>query len=122
MEKCSSIIWNEPELNQGKYCVELFENYTNPEIMKSIIINHQHQSDFIVDENGNLMVDHLASFEDLDEEFKFLCLKTKTKYAPLKHGNKSKTFFNKRHFYNEELIKMVREKEKSVIEIKGYNF
>jgi len=122
LKKCSSIIWNEPELNQGKYCVELFDNYTNPEIMKSIIINHQPQSDFIFDENGNLMVDHLASFENLDEEFKFLCLKTKTKYEPLKHGNKSKTFFNKKHFFNEELIEIVQKKEKSVIEIKGYNF
>jgi hypothetical protein len=122
LKKCPSIIWNEPELNQGKYCVELFDNYTNSEIMKSIIINHQPQSDFIFDENGNLMVDHLANFENLDEEFKFLCLKTKTKYTPLKHGNKSKTFFDKKYFYNEELIEMVQKKEKSVIEIKGYNF
>jgi len=122
LQKCPTIIWKEPEVNQGKYCVELFENHTNHEIMNSIITNHQPQSDFIFDENGVLMVDYIASFENLDEEFKFLCAKTKTKYLPLKHGNKSKTFFDKKHFYNEELINMVQEKEKSVIQLKGYRY
>lgn len=122
LNKSKNITWTEAEINQGKYCVELFKNRTNDEIMKSIIANHQAQSDFFLDENGNLIVDYMADFCNLDEEFKFLCAKTETKYLPLKHGNKSKTFFDKKHFYNEELIEIVREKEKSVIEIKGYNF
>lgn len=122
LEQSRSIVWGEAEINQGKYCVELFQKYNNHQIMKSIITNHQSQSDFFLDENGNLIVDHIANFENLDEEFKSFCLKTNIRHAPLQHGNKSKTFFDKRHFYNEELIELVKHKEKSVIEIKGYTF
>lgn len=122
LEKSKSIVWGEAEINQGKYCVDLFKKYDNNQIMKSIITNHQAQSDFFLDENGNLIVDYMADFGNLDKEFKYLCLKTNIRYFPLQHSNKSKTFFDKKYFYNKELIEMVREKENSVIKMKGYSF
>jgi len=122
LNKSKNITWTEAEINQGKYCVELFKNRTNDKIMKSIINNHISQCDYFLDVNGDLIVDHVASFDCFNNDFHFLCEKIGLKPLSLQHENKSKNFFNKKHFYTEETIELVKKKENHVIEIMKYKF
>ena len=68
------------------------------------------------------MVDHIASFEDLSNEFVFLCDQVGIKAPNLQHGNKSSNSPNMHDIYNQELIDFVAQKEKGVIELKDYAY
>lgn len=120
--KDASITWNTPEINQGKMCEELFSTKTNKVILKNIILGNNCQSDFYKDEGDRIMVSYIAKFENLNEEFKFLCDKVNVSHSPLLHSNKSSIKSGYCDIYNNETIDLVAEKEKDVIELKGYNY
>jgi hypothetical protein len=117
-----SINWREPEINQGKLCVELFKNKDNQTVLKNIIFNNNSQDSYYCDESGKIIVDHIAEFEDLQNEFLLLCDKVGIQAPTLQHDNKSVNSLNMHDIYNQELIDLVANKEKSVIELKGYKF
>ena len=121
LRKDGSINWNEPELNQGKLCVELFKNKDDQTILKNIILNNPSQDSYYCDENGEIIVDHIASFEDLSNEFVFLCKQVGIKTPSLQHGNKSSNSHNMHDIYNQQLIDLVAGKENSVIDLKSYS-
>ena len=81
------------------------------------------QIEYLIDNNNNIVVDHIARFENIDDEHKKFCEKVGIDpIPPLKHSNKSSRA-NQKHFreyYTQELIDMVAEKEKGVIELMGY--
>lgn len=122
MRRDESINWREPEINQGKFCVELFKDKDDQTILKNIILNNNPQDSYYCDESGKIMVDHIASFEDLSNEFVFLCDQVGIQSPNLQHENKSVNSLNMHDFYNQELIDLVAEKEKNVIQLKGYEF
>lgn len=122
MRRDESINWREPEINQGKLCVELFKNKDNQTVLKNIILNNNSQDSYYCDEGGKIIVDHIAEFDNLQNEFVLLCDKLGIKTPHLQHGNKSANSLNMHDIYNQELIDLVANKEKSVIELKGYEY
>jgi len=122
MRRDESINWHEPEINQGKLCVELFKNKDDQTILKNIILNNNSQDSYYRDESGKIIVDHIAEFENLQNEFVLLCDKVGIQAPTLQHGNKSANSLNMHDIYNQQLIDLVAKKEKSLIELKGYEF
>ena len=120
--KNESISWNAPEINQGKMCEKLFANKTDEIVLRNIIINNECQSDYYADEKNEIMVSHIAKFENLNTEFEFLCNQVNVNYSPLFHGNKSVIKSSYYNIYTKETINLVAEKEKNVIELKGYEY
>ena len=122
MRRDESINWREPEINQGKLCVELFKNKDNQTVLKTIILNNNSQDSYYCDESGKIIVDHIAEFEDLQNEFVLLCNKVDIETPKLQHENKSSNSQNMHDIYNQELIDLVAEKEGGVIKFKNYNY
>jgi len=122
MRRDESINWREPEINQGKHCVELFKNKDNQTVLKTIILNNNSQDSYYCDESGKIIVDHIAEFENLQNEFIFLCNQVGINAPHLKHGNKSSNPLNIHDIYNQQLIDLVAQKEKSVIKLKNYHY
>jgi hypothetical protein len=122
LRRDKSIKWREPEINQGKCCIELFKGKDDQTVLKNIILNNNSQDSYYCDKNGEIIVDHIASFENLEDEFIFLCNQVGINAPHLKHGNKSLQSQNMNEIYNQELIDLVAEKENRVIELKGYGF
>jgi hypothetical protein len=103
-------------------CEELFANKTDEIVLRNIIINNECQSDYYSDENDEIMVSHIAKFENLNKEFELLCNQVNINYFPLFHGNKSIIKSSYYNIYTKETINLVAKKEKSVTELKGYEF
>ena len=70
--KDESMSWNAPEINQGKMCEELFANKSDEIVLRNIIINNDCQSDYYANENGEIMVSHIAKFENLNKVIKII--------------------------------------------------
>tara|TARA_B100001939_G_C16910731_1_gene604415 strand:- start:326 stop:976 length:651 start_codon:yes stop_codon:yes gene_type:complete len=121
LRRDESINWRHPELNQGKLCVELFKNKDDQTVLKNIILNNDPQDSYYCDTNGEIIVDHIASFENLENEFVLFCNQVGISSPILHHGNKSSSSQNMDDIYNQELIDLVSLKEKGAIELKGYH-
>jgi hypothetical protein len=122
LRRDQSINWKEPQLNQGKLCIELFKDKDDQTVLKNIILNNHAQDTYYCNETGEIIVDHVAEFENLQNEFVFLCDQVVIKAPSLQHGNKSSNSLNMHDIYNQQLIDLVAKKEKSAIELKGYNY
>ena len=122
LRRDESINWREPELNQGKLCEELFQNKDDQSVLKNIILNNDSQDSYYFDESGKITVDHIAEFNNLQNEFVFLCNQVGIQAPSLQHGNKSANSLNMLDIYNQQLIDLVAEKEKNVIQLKGYEY
>lgn len=120
MRRDESIIWNTPEVKQGKFCVELFKNRSEQTVLKTIILNKKSQDVYYCDVNGEIAVDHIANFENIQDEFSFLCSRVGIDTPILRHDNKTTNSLNAQDVYNQESIDLVAKKEKNVIELKGY--
>ena len=86
------------------------------------ILNNDSQESYYCDGNGQVIVDHIAEFDNLQNEFVFLCNQVGIQTPSLQHSNKSSNQQNMHDIYNQELIDIVAEKEKSVIQLKGYEY
>lgn len=120
LRRDKSTDWKKPEINQGKLCAELFKDKDDQTVLKNIILNNDSQDSYYRNTNGEIIVDHIASFENLENEFVFLCDQVGINSPSLQHGNKSVNSLNMHDIYNQDLIDLVTQKEKSVIELKGY--
>lgn len=120
--KDASIKWNEPEINQGKMCEELFANKTDEIVLRNIILNNKCQSDYYTNQHNEIIVSHIAKFENLNKEFELLCNKVNVNYSPLVHGNKSLIKSSYYNIYTKETITLVTEKERDLIKLKGYEY
>ena len=120
--KDASIKWNTLEITQGKLCEELFANKSDEIVLRNIIINNECQSGYYANEKNEIMVSHIAKFENLNKEFELLCNQVNVNYFPLFHGNKSIIKSSYYNIYTEETIELVAEKEKNVIELTGYEY
>ena len=97
-------------------------NKTDENVLRNIICKRQCQSDYYTNENDEIMVSHIAKFENLNKEFELLCNKVNVDYSPLLHGNKSIIKSSYYNIYTNETINLVAEKEKNVIKLKGYEY
>jgi len=121
LRRDKSIDWKKPEINQGKLCVELFKENDHQTVLKNIILNNDSQDAYYCNDHGEIMVDHIAEFDDIANEFIFFCEKTDISEPQLRHGNKSSNSLCMVDVYNQQLIDLVAKKEKQVIELKNYN-
>lgn len=122
LRRDESIAWGAAEINQGQYCVSLFSNSDEQTILKNIILHNPSQDSYYCDENGEVIVNYIADFENLENEFVLLCDQVGINAPTLQHGNKSFNSPNMHNIYNQDLIDVVAQKENSVIKLKNYDF
>lgn len=120
--KDTSIKWNTLEITQGKLCEELFANKTDEIVLRNIIINNECQSNYFTNQDNEIIVSHIAEFENLNKEFELLCNQVNVNYSPLLHGNKSIIKSSYYNIYTKETINLVAEKERDIIKLKGYRY
>ena len=82
------------------------------------------QSDFIIDENGNPLVDFIGKFENLQNDFDKICNKIDLPQINLKHINKTIGTINKpwQDYYDDETQDFVANLYKRDIDLFGYEF
>ena len=93
---------------------------------KKIVYDHEPQSDYFTNQDGDVIVDHLIDFNNLEKDFSFVCgklnidppekLKTENQ---MDYKQVNVDFYD---FYNQELIDLVAEKDKKVIALKNYDY
>ena len=117
--------WNQLEKIQGKKCSEAFDRHGRNEVdfLKFIIKQNPSQDTFVLNKNGEIAIDILGDLDNFDSHFLNFREKVGLPNIPsLKHSNKSS--YKKPHteYYNQELIDMVAEKEKWIINNFNYKF
>ena len=103
----------------------IFKNDFHPSIIikknnkyRQIMPSHQ----YVYDENNNLLVDYVGKFENLKEEWDFICKQLKVELE-LGHYNKcNRDNEHYRDYYDEETKVFVTEACKKDLEIFGYEF
>ena len=74
-------------------------------------------------QDGVIVTDFIGSLENMHKDMKLILNKINLPLTlPSKKSNQSKITLNVKDFYNQELIDLVAEKEKNVIQLKGYDF
>ena len=115
--------WINQEIDDCRQSFDLFSSSGNDQtVLTNIILNNNSQDSYYCDESGKIMVDHIAEFNNLQNEFVLLCNKVDIETPKLQHGNKSSNSQNMHDIYNQELIDLVAEKESGVIKLKGYDY
>lgn len=102
----------------------LFKNKTYEEVFKSIILKFPPHINYFIDNSGNMVMDEIGQLENITGDFNGFCKKVNISPIPkLLHENKSdKVSVKKDNLYTQELIDIVAEKEKWVIDKFGYDF
>jgi len=124
----SDKLTTELQRNQARQARSLFQHSNNIEevMFKLIKRNQDHwrsQDCFFRDNAGNIIVDHIADFSNINEEFSFFCKKTGIgENLNLRHSNKSHKVFNKKQVFSGMNLKSLSEKECFVINLMGYTY
>ncbi len=79
------------------------------------------QKDFLYDENGNILVDFIGKFENLQEDFNFICKKINVTQSVLPLANPSKHLHYK-DYYNKHTRDLIYNAFQKDIETFKYNF
>jgi len=80
------------------------------------------QSDYLIDLHGNVLVDFIGRFENLEEDFRHICQKIGIPVPSLAHKRQAKDRKTYHSYYNEETKQLVAEHFKRDIEMFGYTF
>ena len=80
------------------------------------------QLDFLTNDKGEVKVDFVGRFENLQADFNFICKKLNTKEMQLPHKNKTSRKGYKEYYKTQECIDEVSKKYKKDIEYFKYNF
>jgi len=91
----------------------------------SYYVNRPPQVMFFMDDNGDLLIDYIGRFENVDEDFEEIVSHLKLDDVYLPHTNKSGSEFTKndyRAFYDEETKEIVRKNHLFDLEFFGYEF
>jgi hypothetical protein len=122
LQSDESIPWGSVQINQGKIAVDLFRGRTDQQVLKIIILNNDSQSSYYSDNDGEVIVDYIARFENLRNEYVSFCDRVGINNTTLEHGNKSLYTSSLYEIYNQELTDLVAEKDKAVINLMNYQY
>jgi len=100
-------------------CLEMFEKQDEKTIMKNLINNNKPQHEYYTI-NNEIVVNHIAEFENINYEFSQFCDNNNIQTIELRHGNKSKPNDDFNRVMDNELIDKIYELEKPTIEYKNY--
>jgi len=114
---------NDNRQKQKKNTLDLFNGKTDLQILTSIIEKYPQQQKYLIDINGDVVMDKIGQLENISNDFNEFCEAVGITQTPkLLHENKSvNQRIIKEELYTEELIDMVAEKEKWVIDKFGYD-
>ena len=114
---------NDLQIKQGKLAVELFDNKTNTQILRHLIYGQPEQLFYLQDNKHNIPFNRIALFENLSKEFESFCKDVNIHHVELGHENKSNEGrLDKGDVFAQEIVDMIAEKEKWVIDEFGYNY
>lgn len=85
------------------------------------LLNGANQSSYMLDDNQKNLMNFIGKFENLNEDFKFICKKIGVEENNLPHENKS-IHRHYKEYYNQESIQFIQEKFKQDIETFDYKF
>jgi hypothetical protein len=83
--------------------------------------NYELQKDFVYDENGNMLVNFVGKFENLQTDFAIICDKINIPRVNLPHVNTSKHAYYK-DYYNENTKDLIYKTFKEDITLFNYEF
>ena len=113
---------NENKERQKMNVVKRFDNKTYKEVLRDLIINNPSQMSYLIDSNNNIIMDRIGQLENIQNDFNDFCQLVNLPKQQFPHGNKSSNLnINKKDLFTQELIDMVAEKEKWVIDEFGYD-
>jgi len=81
------------------------------------------QSEYYTDKNGKIILDYISEYEKLDEELGFISSKLGIPLGPIQNPEsvpKGGRNYNHLEYYDDQLHKLVMQKEKDVMQLKGY--
>jgi len=109
---------------QKKYILNLFGKKTDRKILIAIIEKFSQQREYLTNSNGDVVMDKIGQLENISNDFDEFCESVGIIQTPkLPYENKSDNqSLIKKELYTEELIDVVAEKEKWVIDKFGYDF
>ena len=127
--KAEHINWDEAALRQGKIFSDLYEgtklvndsSSTDQSFFKDLILRNRPQSNFIFNNRGENLISHILKQETLQEDFNSLCDELNITRIELKTSNRSGMDWDISKIYTQDLVDIVSEKEKKVIELFNYD-
>lgn len=127
--KVEHINWDEAALRQGELLSDLYEGRKlannslsiDQRFLKAMILGNKPQLNFIFNDRGENLISHILKQETLQEDFNSLCDELNITRIELKSSNRSGMNWDISKIYTQELIDIVSEKEKKVIELFNYD-
>jgi len=108
--------------NKLNYQCELVSSMTFDEYIRWRVVEDKHlQSSFVVDKQGNQIVDFIGRFENISDDFRFICQRIGWDHLELPHENVSK-HAGYRSYYTDETAALVAEHFAEDIARFGYSF
>ncbi len=80
------------------------------------------QTDFVLDNNGSLIVDYVGRFENLQDDFDYICRTLGVPQIALPHVNSSSREGDYRSYYDDECVNLVGEIYGSDVKFWAYDF
>jgi len=80
------------------------------------------QSDYVIDLNGNIIVNYIGRYEKLNEDFKEVCNKVGIIPPKLPHKRQAKGRASYKKYYNDATTQLIAEYFQRDIEMFGYSF
>jgi hypothetical protein len=80
------------------------------------------QSEYLVDLRGNVIVDYIGRFENLERDFREACKRIGIKSPHLVHRRKAAKRVDYRNYYNDETAELIAEHFKRDIDLFDYKF
>jgi len=80
------------------------------------------QSEYLVDLRGNVIIDYIGRFENLERDFREACKRIGIKSPHLVHRRKAAKRVDYRNYYNDETAELIAEHFKRDIDLFDYKF
>ncbi|MBW1929078.1 MAG: sulfotransferase family 2 domain-containing protein [Deltaproteobacteria bacterium] len=80
------------------------------------------QYDYLIDLDGNVIVDFIGRYEQLEDDFNEACRRIGIRPPKLPHKRRARDRLDYREYYTEETAELIAQRFKKDIEMLGYSF